>query len=113
VLLGKEENTHPEVRVPHVLWGYPGSQYSSLLQKLVQVVSLNLETTNNQKDFQRPNLGFLDGRGEKTHDDDEHNWKPMTNRCDKYDRGGDGSHDVLSRRLLQVQLKGLILGWCT
>ena len=42
----------------------PGSQYSSLLPKLVQVMGLNLETKSNQKGFQSPNLGFLDGRGE-------------------------------------------------
>ena len=34
MLVGKEENTHPEVRVPHVQ-SYPGGQYNSLLQKLV------------------------------------------------------------------------------
>ena len=33
-------------------------------------MSLNLETMNNQKDLQSPNLGFLDGGGEGTHDDE-------------------------------------------
>jgi hypothetical protein len=29
MLLGKEENMHPDVRVPHVLHGYAGGQYNS------------------------------------------------------------------------------------
>jgi hypothetical protein len=45
-------------------------QYSSLLPKLVQVMSLNLETMSNQKGFQSPDLGFLDGRRKGTHDDE-------------------------------------------
>ena len=50
-LVGEEENTHPEVRVPHVLWRYPGGQYSGLLPKLVQIMNLNLETRSNQRVF--------------------------------------------------------------
>lgn len=49
-----------------------GGKYSSILPKLAQVKSLNLETTSNQKSFQSLNLEFLDDRGEGTHDD-EHN----------------------------------------
>jgi|UPI0000F4FDCD hypothetical protein len=40
-----------------------GANIAASSQKLVQVVSLNLETTSNQKSFQSPNLGFLGGRG--------------------------------------------------
>ena len=65
-LVGKEENMHPDVRVPHVLQGYPGGQYSNLLPKLVQVMSLNLETMSNQKGLQSPILGLLGGGGEGT-----------------------------------------------
>ena len=69
-LVGKEENMHPKVRVPHVLQGYPGGQYSNLLPKLVQVMSLNLETMSNQKGFQSTDLLFLDGRRKGTHEDE-------------------------------------------
>ena len=69
MLSAKEENMHPEVSVPH-LQGFPEGQYSSFLPKLVQVMRLNHETTSNQKCFQSPNLGFLDGRGEGTHDNE-------------------------------------------
>ena len=67
--MGKEENRHPKFKDPHILQGYTGDQYGSLLQKSVQVMSLNFATMSNQKG-QNPNLGFLDGRGEKTHDDE-------------------------------------------
>jgi hypothetical protein len=33
-------------------------------------MSLNLETMSNQKGFQSPDLGFLDGRRKGTHDDE-------------------------------------------
>lgn len=70
-----------ETRVPHVLQRYPSGQYGSLLPKLVQVVSLYLETTSNQKSFQSPNQGFLGGRGGEPmmkstkETNDEHMWQ--------------------------------------
>ena len=45
-----------------------GDQYSSLLSKLVQHMSLNLEKMNNQKGFQSPNLGFIDSTGKGAYD---------------------------------------------
>lgn len=36
-LVGKEENTYLEVRVPHVLHGYPGVQYNKLVPKLYTI----------------------------------------------------------------------------
>ena len=73
-----------EARVPHVLQRYPSGQYGSLLPKLVQVVSLNLETTGNQKSFQSPNQGFLGGRGVEPMMTSTK--EQMMNICDKYDR---------------------------
>ena len=66
MLSGKEENRHPDVRVLHVFQQYLGDQNSSLLPKLVQVMSLNLETMSNQKGLQSPILGLLGGGGEGT-----------------------------------------------
>lgn len=75
VLMGKEENRHPQVMVPFVLQQYPEGQYISFIQKLVQIVSLNLQTMSNQKGFQSPNLEFLDCGRKGIHYDEHKGYK--------------------------------------
>ena len=66
---------------------YPEGQNSSLLPKLVQIMSFNLETSCQQNNFQCPNLGFLVGeeREHKTASTPETNDEQtdMTARCQK------------------------------
>lgn len=74
------------------------------IHKLVQVVSLNLQTTSNQKGFHSPNLGFLDDQREATHEVEHKNqwlqiWQIWHSRQQ--------SHNVQSRGLLSCSSKFL------